>query len=522
MFGVFNFIFESVPINRTTYCAFVLLRSKGKKDKQGNPIAGPIKGTYVQGFYQLAKEQSLHCQIIDKWRCDNNKPLEWFKDHHPKLFKQMYKRNAQDTGWVQKNAFELAIVPEVNVSTVLDRIKDEYDYQNEHGLLPQPVFKVQMMQEWLAGLGAAGLEKAGPAQGAAIMVDNPEGEHKKNEKWLHALMQILGILVTSKSLLSFITGVTAFFAFSVTTPLAILATVLGSYFALDMLHLGDMFSYHDVAEALWTDVRWLMSKHFTQSSSPFGNAFDSKYGYQGGQSTDKSSISILKLMRSLAFMAVITAFAVFCAQGTFWGVLALSTPYVGASLALGLSLVLGALSFLTTCLGSSVPVRYMVGFGIWNNTISPRYMRDAHLPDLPKNRLPQIKPNTGVKAPRREDRRDEKLHKQREENYSLSAQLSEKATQIDELTSQIKQLSLENGSLRAQIQEPDQMPPLVFMDNDGSTQPKDRNQSGMGIGFEGINYTNSLETTPEPLLVLSTNTNNLEDGETTGKKSLGG
>lgn len=391
MFGFFDFIFESVPSNRSTYCAYILLQSR--ESSKGTDDGGHETGAYVQGFYQLAKEGGLRCQIVRNTFDSRSQ----FKKAHPALYKQLYRTDAQ--GKVKrKNAFELAIVPEMNEDEILNIIRREYIYQNEHGLLPQSVFKVQMMKEWLGDLDKTKFKEAGNMSGATITIDNPDKNQKGSEKFLHSALQFIGFFSTVKTFFNFSIPFVLLISFSSLTPVAALAASIGLLFLFTTLHLSDQFGFSDMAEVLWNDLRWLTSKHFMKS---------------------KSAFSPSKAIGSACFLIAIAAFAAVGAQGAFVGLLALAAPVIGAGMAAyALAGILAGLSFMGACIGMMLPVRYMHGFGVFDNTIPVMVINKSVVPNLRKSKLP---PSALANAPSKAERKNTKLKRCQQELKELKA-----------------------------------------------------------------------------------------------------
>ena len=365
--NLLTLITDASPANRDFNCAYVLLQNK-----EGD---GQVVGTYVQGFYQLAKVGGLRCQIEAKRVQGNPQAL---KQIYPKLYKQLYKtRQDEKTGEtivIEKSPFELAIINKVAKNDIQNEITDEYTWQNNDpkGLVPQDVSKYRMMPEWLNQLDPKYKPKfriVGNPQRLTITVDN---KVKPEDKGLHAVMQVMGMLVTLTTFIALVMTVlpVAFLA-SLSTLSLIAVAAAGSLvglFALKTMGFGNVSNFFGIGEVLWTDVRALLSKQFLK----------------------KDKISWGKLARSLGFAIAIAGLALLAASATFSAILAL--PLI-ASLGFGANIIAGlfaASTFVVSCIGASMPVRCFVGFGIWDNTIPSEMISKADIKPLSNLKVGRI------------------------------------------------------------------------------------------------------------------------------------
>lgn len=369
-----SLIHESVPLNRTSWCAYVLLQDKNTQ---------AYKGTYVQAFYQLAKEGQLQCQIAEKQYIAAKQITQPgyrychtdFQKLHSDWHKQLYRKTANGK-FVKKNSFELAVIPHIADGDIVFRIGEELNYQNKHGMIPQSVSKVQMMSEYLAWLDQTNLKIVeGSVTGAPILILNPSKRHKFSEKFVHTMVQILGLFVAVSAFATFIIATTPVAAlvslYAMSPVLTLVLSAVVAYSLLQALHLGQFFGLSDLAEFLWNDLRVLTSKHFTHSTSPF---------------------SLRKTIKSACNALAIGVLAYVGAEGVFCGILA--WPVV-AGLGMGgcaIAGTLAGLSFIGTCIGVLGPVRYMNGFGVRNNKIHPDLINRSHISDLKESKTPRPSP----------------------------------------------------------------------------------------------------------------------------------
>lgn len=398
-----NLIHESVPTNRSSCCAYVLLQDKYTKNQ---------KGAYVQAFYQLAKEESLQCQIMEREFIDRKKSINpgyIYQDRDFKneslesaaFHKQLYRKRPNGS-FVKKNAFELACISAIHHDDILAKIGKEFNYHNRDGLLPQPVSKIQMMSEYLAWLDKTNLEIVpNSVAGVPILIMNPLAQQKDSEKLLHTMMQILGLFVAVSAFATFVVATTPVAAiaslYAMSPILTIVLSSIVAYSLVQTMHLSQFFGLSDLAEFIWNDIRALTSKHFTHSKSPF---------------------SWKKTIKSACTALAIGALAYVGAEGVFFGILA--WPVV-ASLGMGACAIAGtlaALSFVGTCIGVLGPVRYMNGFGMRNNKIDPNIINSSIIPDVKESKLP---PSPTVAAPTRVERLKKETRALKAENAGLKS-----------------------------------------------------------------------------------------------------
>lgn len=397
--NLLTLITDAAPANRNFDCSYVVL-----ENKEGD---GHIVGTYIQGFYQLAKVGGLRCQIEAK----NYADAATLKQQNPKLYKKLYKTKQSESGNsydAPKSPFELAVINKVAKNDIQNEITEEYTWQNNDpkGLLPQDVSKYRMVPEWLNKLKhpTSKFGMVGSPQRLTITVDNIV---KPKDKWLHATMQVIGMLVTLTTFVGLVMSI---------LPVVLLSSLsfsiglgIASFFALKTIGFGNVANFFGIGEVLWTDVRALLSKQFLKT---------------------EARISWGKLVRSLCFAAAIAMMAFIAASATFSSILAL--PFI-ASLGIGAKIIAGLFAsncFMLSCIGASMPVRCFSGFGIWDNTIPMEAINTAEIKPLKEET--KLKDEKGsiskfcltALAPTSAQRKQKKLEKRTEELAAANASVA--------------------------------------------------------------------------------------------------
>lgn len=342
-----NFIIGASPANRDVGCAYVVLEDRSTRK---------VVGTYVQGFYQLAKVGGLRCQIEAR-----GQDAEALRNSNLKLYRKLYHAGKL------KSPFELAVINKVAKNDIQNVITEEYTWQNNdpRGLLPQEVSKYRMGPEWLNQLNSKLKPKfcmVGSPQRLTITVDN---KGTPRDTRLHAMAQTIGMLVTLTTFMGLVMSLLPVAWLATLSTLSLIGVAAASglvgFFALKTIGFGNAANFFGIGEVLWNDVPALLSKQFLDTGK---------------------RISWGKLARSLGFSVAIAGLAFLAASATFSSILAL--PFM-ASLGIGAKILAGLFAsstFIISCIGASGPVRCFAGFGIWDNTIPLEMVNQADIKAL--------------------------------------------------------------------------------------------------------------------------------------------
>lgn len=249
----------------------------------------------------------------------------------------------QQNNTMQKTPFELAVLNTYDHPKIQKKLTQIYTQLRDDGKAwPVSISKVRVKQDYLLNLKKSGLrvKKDGNGfkdpQAVMLSIKNPANKASRREKIFHFMVPWAAWLVT----LSAAVGVTGIF-----NPLVLLGTGVATYVAN---YCANEFTQFSVAESLYRDIGWMMSKDYPLVDKvSFNNA----------------TRSLVKL----AALGLITSTAV---TGAWAG--ALSLPFMSlAPTAFQFSLA-GALSFLAgtgTFVGLSGGMRYIWGLSFSDSQI---------------------------------------------------------------------------------------------------------------------------------------------------------
>lgn len=366
------------PEQRMVYSAYAELETLEGKDV----------GTFVLGLYQMAKKpgglrvQKFQQAFIDAKKADDasyefspndlkreddgilcqvlqqfypEKDGKNLKHTLERLHGQLYRDDHSP-----KTAFELALLPTNCREEIQKIMRREYSWQQDHGLLPQEIYRAQM-GDWLGHLDQTNYRiKEKGVREMNVTLDN--AKPKPLENIIHYSMDWVAFVATMSSVILAVTAVTG-------TPLLGFAAGLANYIAFEKANLFDTFGY---GEWFWKDARWLSTRNFA----------------------DPKNIDLKKLAQTAFFTACI-GFVAYSGAASLYAA-TLGFPGLSSLGALGAQAVAGtvaAWSFATTVIGLSIPLRFLRGMSIHSNQVDP----SAIPADLPELELDREKTRTHLK-----------------------------------------------------------------------------------------------------------------------------
>ncbi len=365
-----SFTKGSAPSQRTVSSAYAQI-----ENAQGEDV-----GAFVLGLYQLAKKpaglrnQRFQSEFIrlkkqarktyqfsakdllnSRDRVLRNLVEEFYPEKSDKDLKQTLKKIHASLYHTQegplkgqaKSAFELALLPTTNRTDIQKRLRAEYTWQQDHGYLPQEIFRLRL-EEWLGRLQETEYRiKEDGNKELCITLDNKKPKTKEDQ--VHYLMGATALILTMSFVLATVVVMT--------NPLF---AVMAGFAALVVNDTANQFTTYGVGEWLWRDLRWNLSKNFLSTDN-----IDRKKAF-------RSTI----LFACVGYAAYMGATAVFAAT--------LGSSLLSALSPIALQAFAGTAavwSFATTLIGLTAPIHALQGLGFHNNQIDPKQI-PVHLPKV--------------------------------------------------------------------------------------------------------------------------------------------